>query len=211
MKNIIEQYYSENNLDKFIRENYFPDWSYEGVMVEVGGGLPDRISNSKHFRQNGWRTIVFEPNPDFYKLFLEQNIECYNYACSNLDQKNIDFSICDNNSGLSFSALEIKYSSFNPSYMTLSNVKVDTVRLDTFFSEKNIQKIDFMTIDTEGWEMEVMSGFDPKKVDCKYIILENFQHDPMYDVKMFQMGYIKINQLNYDYIYEKTNLLKGNI
>jgi len=211
MKETIKQFYSENNLDMFIRENFYPDYSYEGIMVEVGGGLPDRISNSKHFRENGWRTIVFEPNPDFYKLFLEQNIECYNYACSNKNQKNVDFSVCDKNSGLSFSALGIKYSAFDPNYMSLSNVKVDTVRLDTFFDDKNIKKIDFITIDVEGWEMEVMSGFDITKVDCKYIILENFQHDPAYDQKMLQLGYEKIYQLNYDYIYEKSNLLRFKI
>jgi FkbM family methyltransferase len=189
----------------------FPDYSYEGIMVEVGGGLPNWISNSKHFRDNGWRTIVFEPNPDFYKQFLEQNIECYNFACSDKDEKNVSFSVCDNNSGLSFSGLDIRYSAFDPNTMSLSNVTVDTIRLDTFFESKNIQKIDFMTIDVEGWELEVMSGFDISKVYCRYIILENFQHDPRYDQKMQQIGYQKIYQLNYDYIYEKVNLLRFKI
>lgn len=211
MEDLKTKFYSENNLDKFIRENFFPDFSYQGIMVEVGGGLPNWISNSKHFRDNGWRTIVFEPNPNFYHQFLEQNIECYNLACSDKDQKNVNFSVCDNNSGLSFSALDIRYSSFNPSTMSLSNILIDTVRLDTFFDSKNLQKVDFMTIDVEGWELEVMSGFDPSKVECRYIILENYQHDSKYDIKMLEFGYQKIHQLNYDYIYEKINLLRFKI
>ena len=68
-----------------------------------------------------------------------------------------------------------------------------------------------MTIDVEGWELEVMSGVDPSKVDCRYIILENFQHDPKYDIRMLELGYQKIHQLSYDYIYEKVNLLRFKI
>ena len=82
-------FHSENNLDAYIREELFPDYTYQGIMVEVGGGLPDSLSCSKHFREHGWRTIVFEPNPHFYELFLEQNIECYNFACSDKDEQNV--------------------------------------------------------------------------------------------------------------------------
>jgi hypothetical protein len=87
--------------------------------------------------------------------------------------------------------------------MPLTNIKVNTIRLDTFFNHKNIQKIDFMTIDVEGWELEVIEGFDPKKVDCKYIILENFEHNQSYEQKMLEIGYQNIHHLHYDQIYQK--------
>jgi len=45
------KFYSENNLDAYIREELFPDYTYQGIMVEVGGGLPDSLSCSKHFRR----------------------------------------------------------------------------------------------------------------------------------------------------------------
>lgn len=200
-KNI--QFYSETGLDKYIRQNYYLDYSYKGIMVEVGGGMPNTISNSKHFRDNGWRTIVFEPNPELHKLFSENNIECYNIACSNEDKENVDFSVCNNNSGLSFSSLKVRYSSFHAESMPLTNIKVNTIRLDTFFNHKNIQKIDFMTIDVEGWELEVIEGFDPNKVNCKYIILENFEQNQSYEQKMLKIGYQKIHDLHYDQIYQK--------
>jgi FkbM family methyltransferase len=199
------KFYSENNLDAYIREELFPDYTYQGIMVEVGGGLPDSLSCSKHFREHGWRTIVFEPNPYFYELFLEQNIECYNFACSDKDEQDVDFSVCENNSGLSFSSLEIRYDSFHPASMPISKVKVNTTRLDTFFKRKKIKKIDFMTIDTEGWELEVVSGFDSSQVDCKYIILENYQNNPNYDLIMGEIGYEKIHKINYDHIFSKVN------
>jgi hypothetical protein len=62
-----------------------------------------------------------------------------------------------------------------------------------------------MTIDTEGWELEVISGFDSSAVDCKYIILENYQNDPNYDSMMVEIGYEKIHKLNYDHIFRKVN------
>ena len=43
-------YYAELNTDKVIRENYFPDFEYKGIIVEVGGATPDFLSMSKHFK-----------------------------------------------------------------------------------------------------------------------------------------------------------------
>ena len=45
-----DKFYSEFETDKYLRENFFPDLDYKGIMVEVGAGPPEFISNSKHFR-----------------------------------------------------------------------------------------------------------------------------------------------------------------
>jgi hypothetical protein len=61
----VKQYFAEFNTDKIIRETYFPDFNYKGTMIEVGGGTPSFLSMSKHFKLNGWRTIIIEPNPKY--------------------------------------------------------------------------------------------------------------------------------------------------
>lgn len=45
--------------------------NYIGTMIEVGGGKPDFLSMSKHFKLNGWRTIIIEPNPIFAEFFYQ--------------------------------------------------------------------------------------------------------------------------------------------
>ncbi|MFA5248856.1 MAG: hypothetical protein WC415_06635 [Patescibacteria group bacterium] len=41
---MVNKYYAEFETDKVIRENYFSDFSFKGVMVEVGAATPDFIS-----------------------------------------------------------------------------------------------------------------------------------------------------------------------
>jgi len=53
-------FYAEFETDRIIREKYFSDYTFKGTMVEVGAGLPDFISVSKHFRDNGWRCICVD-------------------------------------------------------------------------------------------------------------------------------------------------------
>lgn len=196
-------FHSDTFADRFVRFRFFPNFSYKGLVIEVGGGSPDKISFSKHWRDNGWRSIVFEPNPMYFKEFLKQNIECYNLACSDKNEKNVDFVIADCNEALSYTSLGIKYDCFDAEKFSTNTIKVDTVRLDTFLLEKKIEKIDILSIDVEGWELEVMKGFDPAAVECKIIILENFKHNPEYTAYMENVGYKLVANRMWDYIYKK--------
>ena len=198
------EFYSDSFTDVYLRNNFFPDYSYKGLMIEVGGGSPNKISSSKHWRNNGWRSIVFEPNPMYFDEFEKLNLECYNFACSNKNQKNIDFIIADCNDSLSYSSLGIRYDCFDAENISTKIIKVDTIRLDSFLIENNINKIDILSIDVEGWELEVMQGFDPSNVDCKIIVLENFKDDPEYTLYMESIGYKLTQKQHWDYIYEKN-------
>ena len=68
-------FHSDSLSDEFIRNHIFTDYQYKGLVIEVGGGSPDTISFSKHWRNNGWRSIVFEPNPNYYNEFLNVSRE----------------------------------------------------------------------------------------------------------------------------------------
>ena len=67
----IMNYYAEEGLDRYIRNTFFNDWSKPpGIMVEVGAGETRSYSVSRHFRENGWRCICIEPNPNFVEAKL---------------------------------------------------------------------------------------------------------------------------------------------
>ena len=70
MEGIFEKFYGEKEVDKSIREIFFADYSYHGTFLEVGAAGPEFLSMSKHYRENGWRVIAVEPNPDFCKLHM---------------------------------------------------------------------------------------------------------------------------------------------
>jgi hypothetical protein len=60
---------------------------------------------------------------------------------------------------------------------------------------------DILIIDTEGWELEVMKGFNHNKYKPKIIILENYLHLDSYTEYMNSIGYRLNDKSSYDYIY----------
>ena len=189
-------FYGEHGIDKIIREKYFPDYGYKGTLVEVGGGTPEFLSMSKHFKDNNWRTVIVEPNPTFCNLHKQAGNELYEFACSYTNQDDVDFTVVHVNSGEvtdhSFSALSIK-----ESYRKISNnwvdalpkttIKVNVRTLDSIIQMADIKNIDILTVDTEGWEIEVMRGLSV--IQPKIVVLENVCGDPSYSKYMNEKGY----------------------
>lgn len=210
-------FYAEYDSDKFIRENYFPDYDFKGTMIELGAGPPVWFSTSKHFRDAGWRCICIDPNPKFVQQHKEVGNEIYQYACSYDDVKSTNFKIVNTHlwgpdvEGASFSSLEIKESHEINSNVDIENINVEVKKLDTLLSELNIDHIDFISVDTEGWELEAMRGFDLNRFKPKVVLLENYKHYEGYTKYMEKFGYSLDKKIEYNYIYSrKTNAISSN-
>lgn len=206
-------YYSFDNEDKIIRERFFPDYDYKGVMVEVGAGPPTFLSNSKHFRDSGWRTICIDPNPKFVKQHKKEGSEVYQYACSNTEgpskftiNYNADGTYTPESDGVSFSALDIRHSNI-PVHNKQETIRVETIKLNTLLDRIDVEKVDVLSIDVEGWEMEVLAGFSIQKYQPDVIMLENLTNDPAYSKYMGQCGYYLHDYVGGNQIFISKNLM----
>lgn len=206
----MSNFYAEHDTDKMIRDKYFPDYSYKGILVEVGAATPTFISTSKHFKENGWRTIHVEPNPKFVEDHLKVNNEIYQYACGEKDEDDVDFTIVSNKHGEitdhSYSSLEIKdeYKNLNLNHfnsLEKNIIKVKCRKLDSIIKEANISRIDVLSIDTEGWELEVMKGLS--LINPTLIVLENLLHLDSYNKFMENRGYKFDFAQGINYFYSK--------
>lgn len=196
-------YYAEFNTDKYIRENFFPDFNYKGTMVEVGAGPPVFYSMSKHFRDNNWRCICIDPNPKFVNMHSELQNEIYQYACSNFNGtasfKIVSSGWGENEDGISYSSLDMKYPIGGRSYTEIS---VSVIELNNLLDDLKIEKLDFLSIDVEGNEIEVMKGFNVEKFQPKVILLENYLHETSYTDYMNSLDYELHHKIDYNYIYK---------
>ncbi len=216
---MIEEYKSETGVDRWIRDNVFTSPKYKGVLVEVGAATPDIISNSYHFRVNGWRTIAVEPNPYFVELHQRAGSEVSGYACSNVDEDDVPFTIVgtldtyditgftfhsfshiSDNSLVDKSIHENWINAYNESNKTEILIKVR--KLDTILTELQVKKVDVLTIDVEGNELKVLEGFDIKKYKPRVIVLENIEGHFNFHEVLNQYGYEYQTTLGgYDEIY----------
>jgi len=215
-------FYGEFETDKAIR-SYFPDLEYKGTFIEVGAARPDFISLSRHFKENGWTTVGVEANPDFAELHRAAGNRIVQCALSNYIADNIDFQIliARDWSGLPGGVVTMEAASALKPYAHVEVdlqkgalykgrkiVKVNVRTLDYLFENQlsDIKKVDVMSIDVEGGELDVLRGFTKKElypsifvIECPY---EN--RGPEETAVLGSLGYTLVQKHSYNHFYMKA-------
>lgn len=213
-KHFSGDFFSQNGLDKQLEKyvNY-----NDGFYVELGANDGVAYSNSLYFElRRNWKGILVEPSPNNFLLCKERRSQKNNVfcnACVSFDYKE--------------KYVDIKYANL----MSISeNLELDVLSKDshinsgkkflrgseTVFSFGAIAKtlnsillesnapfvIDFLSLDVEGAELEVLKGIDFDKFSFKFILLEVRNLERMISF-LEPKGYILKKQCAvHDYIFE---------
>ena len=193
--------YAEGRIDNKVYSRFFKKY-VTGTCVEVGAARPDWLSIGSLFRLKGWDVISIEPNPVFAEMHRKLGNAVLQYACGDHDEDDVDFSIVNSHGAVyrdgsvsfeSWSSLSIKsdYAKL-ASNLTITNIKVKLRRLDTLFKtyRPDLAKIDILTADVEGWELEVLMGLNFAKFAPRVLIIENLFYKSEYRKFMRDRGYI---------------------
>lgn len=189
-------YYGQFSTDVLI-ELYFPNQP-TGCCVEVGAANGIRGSNTLFFEKKGWRTLCIEPNPKYFKEVKKIRKEAIQCACSSTNESSVAFTVFDigkNNIMSSVSGLspDQRLVDLHKGIINSSEqIYVQTRTLDTVLFESEFNnKIDFISIDTEGTELDVLKGLDLLKWDIKLLVVENNYNDPEIEEYLDSFGYFK--------------------
>jgi FkbM family methyltransferase len=191
---------AESDVDGVIQRRFFPAQS-NGVFVDVGAAKPNYLSVSALYRALGWTILAIEPNPAYADLYRQQGHTVLQYACGSSDQDDVPFSVVDShdvkykNGRVSFeswSSLSIKdeYAGLRH-YFDVTHIRVKMRRLDTILAEHaaNLKRIDILSVDVEGWELEVLSGLNIVRYAPRVMVIENLFFDRRYHDYMALRGY----------------------
>jgi FkbM family methyltransferase len=190
-------YYAQFDTDRLISEFFGHD--FKGVCVDVGSAQPIYGNNTYHFETKGWKVYCIEPNKRLYERLTLIRENVFNFACGSKDEDNVDFTICTLQDGNqeAISSLELdnrlveNHLAYNPRFET-TKVKLRT--LNSFFEEQGIEKIDFISIDTEGTEIDVLVGLDLKKYNPSLLVIENNFENYLIDNYLLNFGYKKFHR-----------------
>jgi FkbM family methyltransferase len=159
--------YSQFNEDEILFK--FLNKKLRGFCVEVGSHDGVHDSNTLFFEKLGWDCILVEPNP-----FLVINRKCRICKCAASNK--VGTAILSVVSGDSFanglSTITHDFKVIDKHGFTTTPILVNTETLDNMLAGYS-GEIDFITIDVEGHEKEVLEGFDIKKWQPKIIIIED--------------------------------------
>ena len=169
------------NIAHQILTEYFNHKPDSGVnFVDVGAGQPVFYSNSHYFRDYPDSVIVsIDANPNNCDMFVASNYEVLQYAVVKEDGMGyMTFREYPNNiEGLSYSSLTYHNKPVPETYYVEYNVP--TLSLTTILKKHypRLTSIDILDVDTEGNELDVLSGLDFDYYKPKILIIENTQED----------------------------------
>jgi len=200
--------------EKFIL-NYF-DKKYKGKFVDIGCFHPTRHNNTYTMYKQGWCGINIDLNPltiELFNFFRTKDINI-NAAISDNEENKTLYFINELNTQ---NTLEANHLSFlkkhhNIKEEEISKQEIMTKRLDKILDNYNFNEIDFMNIDVEGHELNVLKTIDFLKYNIKFICIEMIDHNDQSNlineklsIILNENNYILERQLGFNYIFKKTN------
>jgi FkbM family methyltransferase len=196
--------YGDYETDLAIQKYFEP--GYIGTCIDVGAGMGTDRSNTYYFEKKYWTCLCIEPNPNLYSHMRMYRRLALNLACSNYDKKSVPFQVYvvnqDNQEAISSLVVDQRLVESHKDIINETyQIEVEVKKLDTILSRINIEKIDFLSIDTEGTELSVLQGLDIKKWNPKLIVVENNFNDPKIKEYLTQFGYILSERLGVNDFY----------
>jgi FkbM family methyltransferase len=188
MKTILERltYLYKNYLDRFAFKAYSQEGEdmilrrmFErksiGFYVDVGAHHPKRFSNTYFFYKRGWTGINIDAMPGSMKLFKKFRNKDINLEIPLASKEQLLTFFSFNEPALNSFSKELsegrngKNGYFIKDEINLSTQKLSTV-LDNFLP--NGTEIDFLSIDVEGFDLDVLYSNNWEKYKPKVILIE---------------------------------------
>lgn len=172
----------------------FPD-DFVGYAVEVGAFDGFTGSNTLLLERRGWTTLAVEPNPDLeggLRLWRKLYRLC---ACGAQNLAAAPFHI--------YNASPSGHSSLAPildhptERIEVNDWKIVTVpvrTLDSLLEEAQFPRLDFLSIDTEGTELDVLKGINLEKWTPKIIMSECWDEGGPAIEYLYDRGYDHIHR-----------------
>jgi FkbM family methyltransferase len=160
---------SQEQEERLVRAFFGGDDS--GFYVEVGANHPTEGSQTWHLEQIGWTGVLVEPQPDLAAFLVTERKSAivFPVACTSPDNAGqvMSLHVDGARSGLNRERMA-------PGSKTEYVIAVQTKTLDNILSEAQAPApIDLLSIDVEGHELEVLSGFNFQRWQPLLILMED--------------------------------------
>jgi len=163
--------YSQFREDKIL-DGIFVDKA--GTCVEVGANDGITGSTTYYFEKKGWKCVLVEPVPELCdRIRRFRSAIVFECAASSESGEDV-FHVAESAESLSTFSLTVPLQKqIEGENTNVREIRVRKRTLDGILEEAGISGIDFITIDVEGHELEVLRGFSIEKHRPRIMIIED--------------------------------------
>ena len=206
----IEDFKFQSQYDQDFLAYIFFNGKKNGFYIDIGAYDGIALSNTFIFEKLGWKGFCVEASPkNFSELQKNRKCDLYNYAICNKNIGKAKF-LTSNISVLDVLDIHntvehkerIKRESDNMEYVEVNTITFD----DLMKNYPNINNIDFLSLDIEGGELDVLKTIDFQKYNFNLLTIENNEpKDTLIDF-MKEKGYKALLTLGCDILFIKNSI-----
>ena len=167
-------YQSQHGEDRWL-EQYF-EGRRDGFFVEVGAYDGVVLSNSFYLESIGWRGLLVEPNPGKAAECRENRPLAKVFECAAVGSGNageVSFEVVEGGEVYSTLAMSPEHSARLAQYgLQARKIIVRGRTLDSILEEARLPRVDYVSIDVEGGELDVLRGFSLQRWHPAVVMIE---------------------------------------
>lgn len=170
--------YSQNGED-ILFQQYFGD--YVGTLLEIGANDGFSLSNSHALIELGWSALLVEPSDKVFPLLLKlhdgnEKIVLVKAAIGNENGK----TTLHDSGGYLLKGTSSLLSTAIPSekdrwgeHVKWEEYEVPMITFEKLISDSAYKKFDFISVDCEGFDLDILQQMNLEELGCKLICLEH--------------------------------------
>jgi FkbM family methyltransferase len=165
----------------------------EGFYVDVGANDPTEDSVTRHFYDLGWRGINIEPQLSYYEALRKARPRdtTLNLGIA-AKSGTLTMHYVPRAPGMStFSEQQAKLLA-DAGYELEQGGQLEVRALDEVLAEHADQPIDFLKVDVEGLEDEVLGGVDWSRWRPRVIVVETSPEEESWERRLLDAGYRRV-------------------
>jgi len=181
-------YYSQGGQDRYVNERFFHDMK-RGVFVDIGAYDGVHISNTFFFEEElDWTGLCVEPIPEiFERLKRNRTCDCVQGCVSDLKGERPFLRVRGYPEMLSglvekYDPAHLKriYEDISRNGGDLEEILVPCYPFNELLDAHGIRRVNYLSIDTEGGEFDILASIDFDRFQIDVITVENNYSDPRY-------------------------------
>lgn len=210
-----KDYNSQYGQDRFVDEEVFRGKT-GGIFLELGADNGINGSNTLFFeRERNWTGICIEPRISPYKELIK-NRTCKNFNVAiTQDEKESKKFLQVEGSLAQLSGLVDKFDprhlerikrETNENNIPSSIIDVPSMTLNHVLEQSGVDHIDYLSLDTEGGELDILKSIDYSRFPINCITVENKYEDKEIRHFLSSIGYRKVTRLKIDdvFVFKKS-------